>query len=73
MTATLLKMPSLNIKYDIPVVTPEERVRWFKLTPTAKLVETFIKVEYNKRYLLATALTTKLQLEQYIYELNAAE
>ena len=73
MTATLLKMPSLNIKYDIPQVTPEERVRWFKLTPTAKLVETFMQIEYNKRYLLAVALTTKLQLQQYLYELEHSE
>ena len=73
MTTTLLKMPKLNINYDIPTITPEQRVRWFKLKPTAKLVETFLQQEYNKRYLLCTALTTKLQLEQYLYELEHIE
>jgi hypothetical protein len=73
MTVTLLKMPTLNINYDIPKIDPRDRVRWFKLKPTAKMVETFLQVEYNKRYLLCTALTTKLQLEQYLYELDASE
>lgn len=69
MTATLLELPKLRVPdAQIPEVNPIDRVRWFKLSPTAKCVETLLQVEYKKRYLLSTALTSKLQLEQLLNE-----
>jgi hypothetical protein len=70
MTVTLLKMPKLNINYDVPVINPVDRVRWFKLSPAAKCVETSLKEQYNIKYLQSTALTSKLQLEQLLEEMD---
>ena len=69
MTTTLLELPKLRVPpAQIPEVNPIDRVRWFKLSPTAKCVETLLQVQYNIKYMQSTALTSKLQLEQLLNE-----
>jgi len=70
MSITLLELPTAPIDYVVPILHPVERVRWFILTPAAKSVETFLKQQYNIKYLQATALTTKIQMEQLLREMD---
>ena len=71
MTTTLLELPKLRVPpAQIPEVNPIDRVRWFKLSPTAKCVETLLQVQYNIKYMQSTALTSKLQLEQLLNEIE---
>ena len=66
MTAKLLELPKLRVPASkIPEINPVDRMRWFKLTPVAKGVELLLKSQYNQRC-YNTALTTKLQLQQYL-------
>ena len=66
MTAKLLELPKLRVPDSkIPEINPVDRMRWFKLTPTAKGVELLLKSQYNQRC-ASTGLTTKMQLQQYL-------
>jgi len=71
MTVTLIDMPLRPRKLNIPqVLTPAvpQRIepQWYSLTPVAKSIELHLKSQYGVRYLWATALTSKLQIEEML-------
>lgn len=69
MTVTLLDMPQRPLKLNIPLVTKPEP-QWFTLKPTVKSAELLLKQDYGIRYLWATALTSRLQIEEMLLKRN---
>ena len=72
MTATLLTLPKLNINVQsqIPARDPLDILRKFRLKSTMPACEQLLREVYHQRYYLSTALTTKLQLQEYLDDLE---
>jgi hypothetical protein len=75
MTVTLIEVPLKPLKLNIPrVLTPAvpQRVepQWYSLTPVVKAIELHLKSQYGIRYLWATALTSRLQIEEMLLKRN---
>lgn len=72
MTATLLTLPKLNIdiQSQIPARDPLDILRKFRLKSTMPACEQLLRQVYHQRYYLSTALTTKLQIQEYLDDLE---
>jgi hypothetical protein len=72
MTATLLTLPKLNIDIQsrIPTRDPLDILRKFRLKSTMPACEQLLRQVYHQRYYLSTALTTKLQIQEYLDDLE---
>ena len=72
MTATLLTLPKLqlDISQAIPAKDPVDILRKFRLKSTIPACEQLLRTVYHQRYYLSTAMTSRLQLEQYLDDLE---
>jgi hypothetical protein len=51
---------------DFSYLYPPAEPVWFNYTPVVRAIELMLHEQYSARYLIMTALTSRLQLEQLL-------
>lgn len=63
---TVIEIDDVAIMPDFSYLYPPAQPVWFNYTPVVRAIELMLREQYSARYLIMTALTSKLQLEQLL-------
>jgi hypothetical protein len=69
MTVSLVELPVVAKEFTMTIPFERKGPVWHALSPGAKIVEQYMAAVHKQRFLYATALTSKLQIEE-IMELH---